>query len=101
LISDIKDLSPDLILFPGDMVIREQDDYQSVLDLVSALSEIAPCYGVLGNHESERIYYRDDKALPLAFESAGLKILRNAKEDVRIGNDTIQLIGVEGTSYGF
>lgn len=101
LISDIKDLSPDLILFTGDMVIREQDDYQPVLDLVSALSKIAPCYGVLGNHESERIYYRDDKALPSAFESAGLKILRNAKEDVRIGNDTIQLIGVEGTSYSF
>ena len=101
LISDIRSLKPDLILFPGDMMILDQDDYQPALDLVSALTEVAPCYGVLGNHESERIYYRDDKGLPEAFENAGLKLLRNAKEDIRIGKDTIQLIGVEGTAYGF
>ena len=101
LISDIRSLKPDLILFPGDMMILDQDDYQPALDLVSALTEVAPCYGVLGNHESERIYYRDDKGLPEAFENAGLKLLRNAKEEIRIGKDTIQLIGVEGTAYGF
>ena len=101
LISDLCTLKPDLILFPGDMVIREEDDYQPMLNLVSALSGIAPCYGVLGNHESERIYYQNDRDLPKKFESAGLKLLRNATEEIRIGNDTIQLIGVEGTAYGF
>ena len=101
LISDLRELKPDLILFPGDMVIREQDDYQPMLDLVSNLTGIAPCYGVLGNHESERIYYRDDKGLPEAFENAGLRLLRNAQEEIRIGKNTVQLIGVEGTSYGF
>ena len=93
LISDIRALKPDLILIPGDMVIREQDDYRPMLNLVSSLSGIAPCYGVLGNHESERIYYRD--------RDAGLKLLRNATEEVRIGNDVIQLIGVEGSAHGF
>ena len=43
LISDIRGLKPDLILFPGDMVIRDEDDYQPMLDLVSALTGIAPC----------------------------------------------------------
>ena len=101
LISDIRGLKPDLILFPGDMVIRDEDDYQPMLDLVSALTGIAPCYGVLGNHESERIYYGDDKELPDKFKNAGLRLLRNAREDIQIGRDTVQLIGVEGTSYGF
>ncbi len=101
LISDLRDLKPDLILFPGDMVIRDQDDYQPMLNLVSASAEIAPCYGVLGNHESERIYYRNDKDLPSAFEKAGLKLLRNEQEEIRIGKDTVQLLGVEGTSNGF
>ena len=101
LISDIRALKPDLILLPGDMVIREEDDYQPMVDLVSELSGIAPCYGVLGNHESERIYYKDDKSLPSTFENAGLKLLRNASEEIRIGNDVIQLIGVEGTTHGF
>ena len=101
LISDIRALDPDLILFAGDMVLREQENYQPMLDLVSALSEIAPCYGVLGNHESERIYYQDDRELPGKFRNAGLKLLRNATEEVRIGNNVIQLIGVEGSAHGF
>lgn len=101
LLSDLRALKPDLILFPGDMVIRDQDDYQPMLDLVSKAAAIAPCYGVLGNHESERIYYRNDKDLPEQFEKAGLVLLRNAREEIHIGRNTIQLFGVEGTAYGF
>ena len=101
LISDLQALKPDLILFLGDIVTRDEDNYQPMLHLVSALSGVAPCYGVLGNHESERIYYGGDKALPERFEAAGLNLLRNSREDIRIGEDTVQLIGVEGTSYGF
>lgn len=101
LITDLRLLKPDLILFPGDMVIREQDDYQAVLNLVSEAAAIAPCYGVLGNHESERIYYLNDKELPERFKKAGLKLLRNASETIHIGRDSVQLFGVEGTSYGF
>ena len=101
LISDLQALKPDLILFLGDVVTRDEDDYQPMLDLVSALTGVAPCYGVLGNHESERIYYGDDRALPKRFESAGLRLLRNSREELRIGGDTVQLIGVEGTAYGF
>ena len=101
LLSDLRALKPDLILFPGDMVIRDQDDYQPMLDLVSQAASIAPCYGVLGNHESERIYFRNDKNLPEKFEKAGLVLLRNAQEEIHIGRNTIQLFGVEGTAYGF
>ena len=101
LLSDLRALKPDLILFPGDMVIREQEDYQAALDLISESAEIAPCYGVLGNHESERIYYKDDKELPKKLENAGLKLLRNASEKILIGRDTVQLFGTEGTAYGF
>ena len=101
LVGELRALKPDLILFAGDMVIRAQDDYSAALRLVERLSEVAPCYGVLGNHESERIYYHDDKTLPDKFEQAGLHLLRNAQETVRVGADSVQLIGVEGTSYGF
>lgn len=101
LILELRALKPDLILFLGDMVIREQDDYQAMLDLVSALTDIAPCYGVLGNHESERIYYGDDRGLPGAFDNAGLKLLRNAQEEIQVRRDTVRLIGIEGTSHGF
>ena len=101
LISDIRALNPDVILFMGDMVNKTESDYQPMLDLVTNLASIAPCYGVLGNHESERMYFSDDKNLPEKFENAGLKLLRNAQEIIEIGSDKLQLIGVEGTAHGF
>ena len=101
LLSDLRALKPDLILFPGDMVIREKENCRAVLNLIAESSEIAPCYGVLGNHESERIYFQDDKDLPEKLGEAGLKILRNASEEIRIRDNTVLLIGVEGTAYGF
>ena len=101
LLSDLRTLKPDLILFAGDMVIREQDDYQPMLNLISEAAAIAPCYGILGNHESERVYYRDDRELPGKLEKAGMILLRNARQEIRVGPNTIQLFGVEGTAYGF
>jgi len=101
LIADVRALQPDLILFAGDMVIQTRDDYEASLHLVEALSGVAPCYGIMGNHENQRIYHSGDSQLPERFEQAGLKWLRNAGEKISIGMDTLQLIGVEGTSYGF
>ena len=101
LLSDLRALKPDLILFSGDMVIRDQDDYQPMLNPISKATAIAPCYGVLGNHESERIYYQDDKELPEKLEKAGLILLRNAQKEITLGQNTLQLFGVEGTAYGF
>ena len=102
LISDIRSLNPDLILFAGDMVIKAEDDYQAMLNLVSNLTPIAPCYGVMGNHEDERIYLKNDKDLLRKFEEAGLNILRNAQKTIQIGPDKIQLLGISSTTrYGF
>ena len=101
LIANLKALKPDLILFLGDMVNRQDEHYEPMLELGTALSQIAPCYGVLGNHENERIYFSDDKELPGRFDRAGVTILRNRQEMVKVGADTIQLIGLEGTPYGF
>ena len=103
LISDIRALKPDLILFAGDMVIKTEDDYQPVLNLVSNLTSIAPCYGIMGNHEDERIYLSsNDKDLPEKFEEAGMKVLRNALETIPIGQDKIRLLGISSTTvYGF
>lgn len=98
LISDIRSLKPNLILFAGDMVIKAEDDYQSMLNLVSNLTSIAPCYGIMGNHEDERIYLKNDKDLPERFEKAGLNILRNAQKTIQIGPDKIQLLGISSTT---
>ena len=40
LLSDLRALKPDLILFLGDLVIREQAEYQPVVNLISASAEM-------------------------------------------------------------
>ena len=101
LISDVKALNPDLVLFAGDMINSWSDDYEPALRLIRSLSAEFPCYGVMGNHENQRIYQSGDTRLPGLLEEAGLILLRNRSENITVGTDKIQLIGVEGTSGGF
>lgn len=101
LVKDIEALKPDLIISGGDMVIEKEDDYEGMLTLCSQLSQIAPFYGILGNHEEQRIYLRDDKELRDKFEKAGLKILANESETIKINNNTIELVGISGGDEQF
>lgn len=103
LLADVRALKPDVILLGGDMINRGDTDYTPVLDLCGRLSQIAPLYGVLGNHESERMYTQATKDTELVnrFEQAGVTILRTESELIRLEGGMIQLIGTEGTADGF
>lgn len=101
LLSDIKALKPDLIISGGDLVIERDDDYQSALKLCSELSQIAPFYGILGNHEDERIYLRKDKELRTKFENTGMKILANEAATIEINGNKIELVGINGGDKQF
>lgn len=96
LAEDIESLSPDLILLGGDMVIDSVSDYDGMLSLCSRLSETAPIYGVLGNHEDVKIYLQKDSELLGAFEAAGVHLLINDTAQVKIGENTVTLIGLDG-----
>ena len=101
LIDEVWSLEPDIILLGGDMINRDDADIEPVLNFCGRLTQIAPVYGVLGNHESERIYGRGDSELVARFEERGVVILRNEMRDITLNNNVIQLIGAEGTEYGF
>ena len=101
LVEDIKALKPDLIISGGDMVIERDDNYDIALNLCSQLSQIAPLYGIWGNHEEQRIYQRNDKELISKFEKAGLNILANEKTTVNINKNEIELIGISGGDKQF
>ena len=101
LAEDIESLSPDLILLGGDMVIDSVSDYDGMLSLCSRLSETAPIYGVLGNHEDVKIYLQKDSELLGAFEAAGVHLLINDTAQVKIGENTVTLIGLDGKPADF
>ncbi len=101
LINDIKNLNPDLIISGGDLVVERDDDYEVALRFCSELSEIAPFYGVFGNHEETRIYLRGDTELRGKFEKTGLKILTDKAETVEINGNKIELVGISGGAEQF
>ena len=101
LLREIRTLKPDLILLTGDMINRGDKDYSPVLAFCRKLCEIAPVYAVYGNHENERIYGNGEKDLPSKFRDTGVHMLLNESETVEIGKNRVQIIGIDGTEYGF
>ena len=119
LLERIEALDPDLIICTGDMVDSAKEDADYAVSLGKALSKIAPSYYVYGNNEVESIYdfplnekeldkkfgfynsERDETAL-LKFEdsfekkleNAGIKVLKNEKDTIKVKNMAIDVYGV-------
>lgn len=119
LINRIEALEPDIIICTGDMVDSAKDDAGFAVSLSKELSKIAPSYYVYGNNEVESIYdfflnekdldkkfgftadNRDETALLKiedSFEeklkSAGIKVLKNEKDTIKVKNMNIDIYGV-------
>ncbi len=101
LVADIRNLQPDLILLGGDLVTDSVPTYDNMLSLCSQLTEIAPVYGVLGNHEDVMIFLQGDKELGSRFEATGIHLLRNEEGICDLYGNTISILGVEGQPQDF
>jgi len=51
LVSEIKNISPDLIIMCGDMVQKDEPDITVLMNLCSQLKDVADIFFVYGNHE--------------------------------------------------
>lgn len=119
LLNRIKELNPDIIICTGDMVDSAKKDADFAIDLGRKLSKIAPSYYIYGNNEVETIYdiplneksldkkfgfnndNRDETALlkledsfEEGLEKAGIKVLKNEKDTVKIKTMQIDVYGV-------
>ena len=119
LINRVEALEPDIIICTGDMVDSVKEDADSAVALAKELSKIAPSYYVYGNNEVESIYdfllnekeldkkfgfnadNRDETALlkiedsfEEKLESAGIKVLKNEKDTIKVKNINIDIYGV-------
>lgn len=101
LLQDIKNLSPDLILIGGDLVIDREKEYSNMLSFCEALTEISPTYGVWGNHEDIKFHIFGDKELKSKLDATGVRFLINETESVKIKNNEITICGVDGYVTNF
>lgn len=78
LLARIQALKPDAVLIAGDMVNRENADWDALVTLCEGLVKIAPVYYGLGNHENEALYGED---LNKDFLEKSERLLGDSPED--------------------
>lgn len=115
----IEALKPDIIICTGDIVNSVKTDADYAVALGKRLSAIAPSYYIYGNNEVEDIYdfplnekamdkkfgfdktNRDEMALlkvedafEAKLEAAGIKVLKNEKDTIKVKTMTVDVYGV-------
>ena len=80
--------APELIILGGDYVTNRDRRYaQPAADALRGLSAPAGVFAVLGNHDDER-------DVPGALTAAGFSVLRDARTQVTVRGETIDLAGI-------
>ena len=85
-------LKPDLILMTGDYVAWDPAAQGEVVQALAGLHAPYGVFGSLGNHEN--ITDTEDSITRL-FAAQGIHILRQERALIRLGGDTLNLIGVD------
>jgi len=95
LVELVRKQRPDLILLTGDMLNSDKPDTDVVRTLLGQLTEIAPVYASLGNHESEHklLSQVDIRAL---YEDAGAILLEREYADAEVKGQRLRIGGVMG-----
>lgn len=98
LVEKANEQNPDLIVLLGDFVsevrFKSKDLRMPVKTIADNLQGFEAKYGVyavIGNHD----WWHDEKVIRSEFERAGIKFLENEVREIKIGDETIWLWGIE------
>lgn len=79
---------PDLVVLGGDYITWGERHYvEPVAEIVGRLAAPHGVFAILGNHD-------DDRAMPAALRKAGLDVLRDARTQVLIKGEAIEIAGI-------
>lgn len=97
LVEKIKKKHPDIIVITGDLIDSNKTDIETAVQLVSELTEIAPCYYVTGNHEAwiKEQYMELEKGLI----AEDVVILHDNVIKLTKGSESIQLAGLDDPDF--
>ncbi|MCB2355810.1 metallophosphoesterase [Clostridium estertheticum] len=103
IVNKINKIEPDIIIIGGDYLdvsVKSKRDVSKYLDkelqVLKKLKAKLGIFTVLGNHD----YFKGKDYLVNKLNSNSFKILKNGKELISMGGDTIDLIGVDDLLEG-
>ena len=105
-ITTVNGLSPDLVLFTGDLVNSRTSEAAPFRSTLKGIHARYPVYAILGNHDygdyaawdSPEAKEQNMKELFSFFEEVGWKVLSNAHDIIRLDGDSIVIAGVDNWS---
>ncbi|PWU02272.1 MAG: hypothetical protein C5B51_21130 [Terriglobia bacterium] len=86
------ELKPDLMVVTGDFVTWEADPEDAVVRVLAGLKAPYGVFGCLGNHDA---WADVEDSITGLFAQAGVHILRQERQPLRIGSDSINLLGID------
>ena len=103
IIEKVNSLNPDILLFTGDFVNNVSEEMDNFLSLLSNFKSKLGKYSILGNHDyGEYVPWKSEKErlanlnrLKELERNIGFDLLLNENRKIIIGNEEIELIGVE------
>lgn len=87
----LREEPPDLIVFTGDLVNREDRDLSRAISLAAMAAQIAPAYYAPGNHEADSPCYPE---LREGLEKAGVTVLENENAQLQRNGAQVNIIGL-------
>ena len=87
----LREAAPDLIVFTGDLVNREDRDLSRALSLAAMAAQTVPAYYAPGNHEAGNPCYPE---LREGLEEAGVTVLENESVQLWYRGARVNIIGL-------
>lgn len=96
LIQKVREEQPDVIFMTGDMLNDDEERTDILENVIRELSEIAPVYASLGNHEAAYINRQGNERMIQIMEDAGAVVLDKEFVDTEIAGQRVRIGGVYG-----
>jgi predicted MPP superfamily phosphohydrolase len=88
-------LAPDLIALTGDYVCWDPDAQGEVVRLLAGLRAPHGVFGCMGNHEAD---VGIEDSITHLFAAQGIRMLRQERAPIRLGDEILNLIGIDNGS---
>jgi predicted MPP superfamily phosphohydrolase len=98
LLKKIQSEQSDVIFLTGDLIDSNHTDVDAALEFTDAVSKIAPCYFITGNHEAW-ISRTEYESMEQKLIEQGIVVLHNSSVDIFREGDSISLFGVDDPSF--
>ena len=90
-------LKPDVIALTGDFISTGLEEIAPCVNTLAGLQARYGIFACMGNHD---VYSRAEGELTRLFNLRGIRVLRNDAASLKVGNTTLNILGIDDLRWG-